>query len=68
MMDLRLPEIDGYDATKAIRQFNSKIPIIAQTASKTPDETDLALKAGCNDILVKPFKLTDLTRVLNKIF
>jgi CheY-like chemotaxis protein len=68
MMDIQLPGINGYDTTRKIREFNSTIPIIAQTASVNPYESDLAFQAGCNDILVKPFKIDDLRRVLNKIF
>ena len=68
MMDIQLPGISGYDATRAIREFDLKTPIIAQTASKNPNEKDEALLAGCNDILVKPFKLDDLKRLFDKIF
>jgi CheY-like chemotaxis protein len=68
MMDIQLPGINGYEATRAIREFDTTTPIIAQTASKSPGEADEAILAGCNDILVKPFKIDDLKRVFNKIF
>lgn len=68
MMDIQLPGINGYEATRAIREFDLTTPIIAQTASRNPNEADEALLAGCNDILVKPFKIDDLKMVFNKIF
>lgn len=54
LMDIRLPGINGMQATQAIRQFNSKIPIIAQTAYAFQDDVDRALKSGCNDMITKP--------------
>ncbi|MBN1952261.1 MAG: response regulator [Bacteroidales bacterium] len=66
LMDIQLPDISGTDVTREIRKFNPAIPIIAQTASRTPDETDDCLEAGCTDILIKPFTLNDFSRVLKK--
>jgi len=56
LMDIRLPGINGMQATQAIRQFNSTIPIIAQTAFAFQDDVDRALKSGCNDLITKPIK------------
>jgi len=55
LMDLQMPVMDGIEATKIIRQTNSTIPIIAQTALALPEDKEKALSAGCNDVLVKPF-------------
>jgi CheY-like chemotaxis protein len=59
LMDIQLPDISGIQATKAIREFNTTIPIIAQTACRTPDEIDKVKEAGCNDVLIKPFKISE---------
>lgn len=50
-----MPIMDGYDATKLILTFNKNIPIIAQTAFAMEGDKELALKAGCNDYITKPF-------------
>ena len=54
LMDMQLPELNGIDATKAIREFNSDIPIIAQTAFAEPQDKEKAINAGCNDYVSKP--------------
>ena len=64
LMDIQLPDISGNDVIRAIRQFDSDTPIIAQTASKGPDETDASFAAGCTDILTKPFTIEDFSKKL----
>lgn len=54
LMDIRLPIMDGLEATIEIRKFNKQIPIIAQTAFAFPNELEILLKAGCNDFITKP--------------
>ena len=66
-MDIQLPDINGLDVTKQIRQFDQKTPIIAQTASRTPDETDEAFVVGCTEILIKPYSISDLSSVLDRV-
>lgn len=66
LMDIQLPDISGIQATKEIRKFNSTIPIIAQTACRTPHEIDTVLESGCNDVLIKPFKIGDFTKTIEK--
>jgi len=48
--------IDGYEATRQIRQFNTKVIIIAQTAYALAGDREKALSAGCNDYISKPLK------------
>jgi len=60
LMDIRLPIMDGYEATKKIREFNKDIPIIAQTAYVMDDEIDKVLDVGCNDLITKPIIADDL--------
>lgn len=54
LMDIRMPELDGYEATRQIRQFNKKVVIIAQTAYGYTNDKEQALIAGCNDYISKP--------------
>ena len=53
-MDLKLPEIDGFTATKVIRSIKKDIPIIAQSAFTASSDKEEALKVGCNDYITKP--------------
>lgn len=66
LMDLQLPDINGSEVTRQIREFDKDTPIIVQTASRNTDETDAALDSGCTDILVKPYTMNDLTKILDK--
>jgi len=58
-MDIQMPELDGYAAARALRQHGpdaARLPIIGLTASVLPEDRSLALAAGMNDILAKPFE------------
>lgn len=68
LMDCRLPVMDGYEATRRIRQLPGleTLPIIALTANARHGDRDVCLKAGMNDYLAKPFKRTDLQQVLQR--
>ncbi len=57
LMDIQLPEINGYEATSQIRLTNQAIPIIAQTAYAMAEDRKKCLDAGCNDVLVKPIRM-----------
>jgi len=67
MMDMRMPELDGYSATRQIRQFNKEVIIIAQTAFGLNGDRALAISAGCDDYITKPFNKTSMTSFLLKI-
>ncbi len=54
LMDIKMPDIDGNSATKEIRKFNKDVIIIAQTANALASDKETALKAGCNDYIIKP--------------
>jgi two-component system, cell cycle response regulator DivK len=66
LMDLMLPEMDGFTATKEIRKFNNKLPIIAQTAYIKKNVEKNSLDAGCNEFLAKPIQLQTLLNTLDK--
>ncbi len=62
IMDLMLPGLDGYEATRAIRQMpeRARVPVVAATAAVLPGDKARALEAGCDDIVAKPYDVEDL--------
>ncbi|MHA3739019.1 response regulator [Pseudomonas sp. Eth.TT006] len=68
LMDCRLPVIDGYEATRQIRQLPGRgdVPIIALTANALQGDRETCLSAGMNDYLAKPFKRNDLQQILQR--
>ncbi|MCD4680882.1 MAG: response regulator [Bacteroidales bacterium] len=54
LMDIKMPDISGYEATRKIREFNQDVIIIAQTAYGLSGDKEKAIEAGCNDYIVKP--------------
>jgi CheY-like chemotaxis protein len=54
LMDIQLPFMDGYDATRKIKKIRPTLPVIAQTANALTNDRTKALKAGCDDYLAKP--------------
>jgi len=67
-MDIRMPDMDGYEATKQIRQFNSEVIIIAQTAYALRGDKEKAIASGCNDYIPKPVKKDLLMDLIQKYF
>ncbi|MDG5800915.1 response regulator [Marinilabiliaceae bacterium ANBcel2] len=66
LMDLQLPVMDGYTATKEIKKIDPKIPVIAQTAHVMSGEREKCIEAGCDDYLAKPIRLQVLIDTLSK--
>ena len=68
LMDMRMPQLDGLETTKVIRnEFkNSTTPIIALTANASGNDRKLCIEAGMNEFIVKPFKPNDLIAMINK--
>ncbi|HPR30458.1 MAG TPA: response regulator [Prolixibacteraceae bacterium] len=60
LMDLQMPEMNGYDATREIKKIDPGIIIIAQTAFAMSDDRSKAIEAGCDDYLAKPIRSKDL--------
>jgi CheY-like chemotaxis protein len=56
LMDLNMPNMDGIEATKAIREFNNHTPIVALTASETDETIESVFASGFNDFISKPYK------------
>jgi signal transduction histidine kinase/CheY-like chemotaxis protein len=67
LMDIRMPETDGYEATKKIKALFPNLPIIAQTAFAETEDQKAALLAGCDDYITKPISITELLSVINKL-
>jgi CheY-like chemotaxis protein len=70
LMDCQMPEMDGYEATSAIRQAEyeggQRIPIIALTANAMPGDRQRCIDSGMDDYLTKPFLPEELLRVLDQ--
>lgn len=66
LMDLKMPQLDGYEATKQIRSFQTEVPIIAVSAYAMGGDEKKALEVGCNDYLTKPFETETLLDKLRK--
>jgi CheY-like chemotaxis protein/anti-sigma regulatory factor (Ser/Thr protein kinase) len=64
LMDIRMPEMDGLDATRIIKEVNQDVPIIALSAFAFPENIREAKAAGCNDFMAKPFKVEDLIEII----
>jgi len=64
LMDVKMPEMDGYEAARQIRTFNKDIIIIAQTAYVNESEHENAAEAGCNGYISKPIHLAELILIL----
>lgn len=65
-MDIKMPILDGIDATKAIKILRPNLPIIAQTAYVMQEDKQRALDAGCDGILPKPIKKADILEYIEK--
>lgn len=66
IMDVQMPELDGLQATRIIRESGYSLPIIAFTANASEQDRLACFESGMNDVLVKPIKLQHLTNVINK--
>ncbi len=68
LMDIQMPEMNGYEATRKIREFNKEVVIIAQTAYGQSGDREKAIEAGCNDYIAKPIGQNDLIALIQKYF
>ena len=66
LMDMQMPEMDGYEATHQLREAGYKGLIIALTAQAMTHDRDRCLEAGCNDYITKPIKRTEFLAALTK--
>lgn len=66
ILDVHLPNINGYDVLLSIRQTDKNVPIIMVTATSFVENKDLILKMGANEYLIKPIPLKELLRIIKK--
>ncbi|MCW0481165.1 PAS domain S-box protein [Gaoshiqia sediminis] len=66
LMDIKMPVMDGYEATRQIRQFNTRVPIIAQTAFALSGDRERTQQSGFTDYLAKPIKAGDLVALIER--
>lgn len=65
LMDIQMPEMDGYTATKVLRnEYNNKVPVIAMTAHAMAGEKEKCIRFGMNDYISKPINETELYHIL----
>ncbi|TKG90794.1 response regulator [Puteibacter caeruleilacunae] len=67
LMDIKMPVMDGHNATKKIKSALPDLPIIAQTAYSTKSEMEIALQHGCDGFISKPLVKEQLFELINKI-
>jgi len=68
LMDIKMTEMDGYEAARQIRKFNKNVVIIAQTAYAQTGDREKAIDAGCNDYISKPIIKDQLISLIKKHF
>jgi CheY-like chemotaxis protein len=68
ILDIQMPVMNCYVATRQIRQFNAKVLIVALTAFALTGDRKKAIEAGCNDFIAKPVKKDELTGLIQKYF
>jgi len=68
LMDIKMPLIDGYEATRQIRKFNKEVVIIAQSAFALQGDQEKAIEAGCDDYITKPIKKKHLIDMIKRHF
>ena len=68
LMDMQMPYLNGYEATRQIRELNKNVIIIAQTAFALSFDRKKVIDAGCNDYISKPISIGELTSLVRKYF
>lgn len=66
LMDIQMPDMNGYDAIRKIKKINKDIPIIAQTAYAMNDEIKKCYEVGCSNIIKKPIIKKNMVEIINK--
>ena len=67
LMDIQLPDTTGNEITKWLRKKDIDVPVVAQTASRSIEETEESIEAGCDKVLIKPFKIGDFSKVISAV-
>ena len=67
LMDIKMPIMNGYDATRRIKEQRPQLPVIAQTAFTAKEERERAIQAGCNGFITKPIKKSELLELMKEL-
>jgi PAS domain S-box-containing protein len=67
LMDMNMPVMDGYEATKKIKKLNPSLPIIAQTAYAVAGDKEKIISTGCDDYIPKPIKTNELLSKIEQV-
>jgi len=69
VMDLALPRLDGWEATRQLKEWESTrhIPVLAFTAHALPDEIERAKAVGCAAVITKPFEITTFLDTIDRL-
>ena len=66
-MDIKMPIMNGFDATKLIKQQRPDLPVIAQSAFTSKEDKEKAKAAGCDNFITKPINKNELLDMMNKL-
>ncbi|PXY02852.1 response regulator [Marinifilum breve] len=66
LMDIQMPLLNGFDATRAIKKINPKVPVISQTAYAMAEDRGKSIAAGCDDYISKPISSQKLLSLIDK--
>ena len=65
-MDIKMPDLNGLEATIEIKKINPLIPVVAQTAYVMEEDEEASIKAGCDDYIAKPIRPENLITIMSK--
>jgi CheY-like chemotaxis protein len=68
LMDIRMPEMDGYETTEKIRAFNNDVMIVVQSSNFFSGVKEKAIESGCNGYISKPINFVELTNIIRSLF
>ena len=67
LMDIQMPEMNGYEATREIKKLDKDLPVVAQTAYAMSGEKELSIQAGCDGYIAKPIRVQTLLEVIKDL-
>ena len=67
LMDIKMPVMNGYDATRQIKQLRRELPVIAQTAFTSIEDKEKAIEAGCDGFITKPINKNELLGLMQSL-
>ena len=66
IMDLRMPVMDGLEATRRIREIDEDVPIVGLTANTMPEDTARFMRSGANEVVYKPISADNVEKLLSR--